>query len=52
MNETDFRTPALITRTISYQYDPLGRLVRAQYSTGERYEYAYSAVGLHRDHPW
>ncbi|HDQ72679.1 MAG TPA: PKD domain-containing protein, partial [Chloroflexi bacterium] len=33
------------TRVISYVYDPLGRLVEADYSTGERYEYAYDAVG-------
>ena len=33
------------TRVISYTYDPLGRLVGADYSTGERYAYAYDAVG-------
>ena len=34
-----------LTRTITYTYDPLGRLTGAEYSTGERYEYAYDAVG-------
>jgi RHS repeat-associated protein len=32
-------------RTITYDYDPLYRLTSAEYSTGERYEYAYDAVG-------
>ncbi len=31
--------------TITYKYDPLGRLVEADYSTGESFEYAYDAVG-------
>jgi len=35
----------MVTRTITYTYDPLGRLTGAEYSTGERYEYAYDAVG-------
>lgn len=30
---------------ISYAYDPLGRLVDADYSTGESFEYQYDAVG-------
>jgi RHS repeat-associated protein len=30
---------------VSYTYDPLNRLIAADYSTGERYEYAYDAVG-------
>jgi RHS repeat-associated protein len=34
-----------LTRTITYTYDPLHRLTGAEYSTGERYEYAYDAVG-------
>jgi YD repeat-containing protein len=34
-----------LTRVITYTYDPLGRLTGAEYSTGERYEYAYDAVG-------
>ncbi|MEA3395908.1 MAG: hypothetical protein U9R05_00405 [Chloroflexota bacterium] len=33
------------TRVISYTYDPLGRLVEADYSTGAAFEYAYDAVG-------
>jgi RHS repeat-associated protein len=33
------------TRVISYTYDPLGRLVEADYSTGEQFQYAYDAVG-------
>jgi len=33
------------TRVVTYTYDPLGRLTGAEYSTGERYEYAYDAVG-------
>jgi RHS repeat-associated protein len=33
------------TRVISYTYDPLGRLVEADYSTGESFEYRYDAVG-------
>jgi YD repeat-containing protein len=33
------------TRVTSYVYDPLGRLVEADYSTGEHFEYAYDAVG-------
>jgi len=34
-----------LTRVISYTYDPLNRLTGAYYSTGERYAYAYDAVG-------
>jgi YD repeat-containing protein len=33
------------TRVISYTYDPLGRLIEAEYSTGEYFGYAYDAVG-------
>ena len=33
------------TCVITYTYDPLGRLVKADYSTGESFEYAYDAVG-------
>ena len=47
-HETDFRTPAvsatIISRTIHYTYDPLGRLVEADYSTGESFEYEYDAA--------
>jgi YD repeat-containing protein len=32
-------------RIITYTYDPLGRLVEADYSTGESFEYAYDAIG-------
>jgi YD repeat-containing protein len=32
------------TRVISYTYDPLGRLVEADYSTGESFEYRYDAA--------
>jgi RHS repeat-associated protein len=35
----------MVTRVITYTYDPLHRLTGAEYSTGERYEYAYDAVG-------
>jgi YD repeat-containing protein len=35
----------LVTRTITYTYDPLNRLTGATYSTGEAYAYAYDAVG-------
>jgi uncharacterized protein RhaS with RHS repeats len=34
-----------LTRTITYTYDGLYRLVEADYSTGEQFEYAYDAVG-------
>jgi YD repeat-containing protein len=37
--------PALVTRTITYTYDGLYRLTEADYSSGERFEYAYDAVG-------
>jgi YD repeat-containing protein len=37
--------PALVTRTITYTYDRLYRLTEADYSSGERFEYAYDAVG-------
>ena len=33
------------TRVITYTYDPLNRLVGAEYSTGEQFEYTYNAVG-------
>jgi len=50
LTRTDYVTvtpggPVTTTRVISYTYDPLGRLVEADYSTGESYEYAYDAVG-------
>jgi len=32
-------------RVIHYTYDPLNRLTGAEYSTSERFEYAYDAVG-------
>jgi len=32
-------------RTIAYTYDALNRLTKADYSTGESYEYEYDAVG-------
>ena len=35
----------MVTRVITYTYDPLYCLTGAAYSTGERYEYAYDAVG-------
>jgi hypothetical protein len=43
--ETDFRTLTYITttRTITYTYDPPGRLTDADYSTGESYAYVYDA---------
>jgi len=34
-----------VVRVITYTYDPLGRLVDADYSIGEQFEYAYDAVG-------
>jgi RHS repeat-associated protein len=37
--------PITVTRAITYTYDPLNRLTGAYYSTGESFEYAYSAVG-------
>jgi RHS repeat-associated protein len=39
------RAEEMVTRVITYTYDPLHRLTGAEYSTGERYEYAYDAVG-------
>ena len=30
---------------IAYTYDPLGRLIEAAYSSGERFEYSYDEVG-------
>ncbi len=35
----------LETRAIAYTYDPLNRLIEADYSTGENYTYQYDAVG-------
>jgi len=35
----------ITSRVTTYVYDPLGRLVEADYSTGEQFEYAYDAVG-------
>jgi RHS repeat-associated protein len=40
--EYDFMT---LTREIDYTYDPLYRLIEADYSTGEFYSYTYDAVG-------
>jgi RHS repeat-associated protein len=37
--------PELVTRTITYTYDGLHRLTGADYSSGERFAYAYDAVG-------
>ena len=34
-----------IAGTVSYQYDQLGRLTRADYSDGSVIEYTYDAVG-------
>ena len=50
---TDRATDTLVTRTITYTYDPLNRLTAADYrsttltagSTGEHFAYAYDAVG-------
>jgi YD repeat-containing protein len=39
-----FASPA-IAGTVSYQYDQLGRLTRAEYSDGSVIEYTYDAVG-------
>jgi YD repeat-containing protein len=38
-------TTAATARLISYYYDPLNRLVAADYSTGERFAYHYDAAG-------
>ena len=35
----------LVTTTITYTYDSLYRLTEADYSSGEKFEYAYDAVG-------
>ncbi len=44
--ETDFRTlPPTLVRTITYTYDPLYRLIQANYSTGEVFEYTYNKLG-------
>ena len=37
--------PNVTTRVIQYTYDPLYRLVEADYSSGENFAYAYDAVG-------
>jgi len=34
-----------VTRVMTYTYDPLSRLIGAEYSTGEVYVYRYDAVG-------
>ncbi len=44
-NEQDFRASAYTRRIITYTYDPLYRLVEADYSTGELFEYVYDSVG-------
>ena len=36
---------SLVTTTITYTYDPLSRLTDATYSNGQRFQYAYDAVG-------
>lgn len=36
---------SFITRVITYTYDHLYRLVDADYSTGEQFEYGYDTVG-------
>ncbi len=38
-------TAAAAARLISYRYDPLNRLVAADYSTGEHFAYRYDAAG-------
>jgi YD repeat-containing protein len=35
----------LLTRTITYTYDGLYRLTGTDYSSGEKFGYAYDAVG-------
>jgi len=40
-----FNEPPPIVTTISYAYDPLGRLTAADYSSGEFFHYTYDAVG-------
>jgi RHS repeat-associated protein len=35
----------VVTTTLTYTYDPLYRLTRADYSTGEYFTYTYDAVG-------
>jgi len=37
--------PNITTCVIDYTYDPLSRLVEADYSSGENFAYAYDAVG-------
>jgi len=39
------RAEEMVTRVITYTYDPLHRLTGAEYSTGESFAYAYDAVG-------
>jgi YD repeat-containing protein len=36
---------ATTTTVITYTYDPLNRLTDATYSNGQRFQYAYDAVG-------
>ncbi|HSJ53123.1 MAG TPA: RHS repeat-associated core domain-containing protein, partial [Anaerolineae bacterium] len=38
-------SPSVVTTTITYDYDPLYRLVSAIYSSGEVYTYTYDSVG-------
>jgi YD repeat-containing protein len=40
-----YGVPVQLERVIEYQYDGLYRLTEASYSTGERFEYDYDAVG-------
>lgn len=44
---TDLPTPQPVydETTINYAYDPLNRLIAADYSTGNTYHYSYDAVG-------
>ena len=34
-----------MSRTITYTYDPLGRLTAAEYLAGDYFHYTYDAVG-------
>jgi YD repeat-containing protein len=41
----DIGSTVLITTTIAYTYDPLGRLTAARYSDGRSFEYTYDSTG-------
>jgi YD repeat-containing protein len=47
LTRTDYITVTwpIVSRVITYTYDPLYRLTGADYSTGEQFEYAYDEVG-------